>query len=66
VFLQKDRNAVYIINPQTKLTSEIISGISVNDPGWQKLEQMLETGHAKLIYNNEYVQLWKPPNETVR
>jgi hypothetical protein len=67
IFLQKvgtatqKEEAVYIMHPQIKLMGRIELGINPNDPRWQQLEQELEDGHAQKIYDNDYVQLWKPP-----
>jgi hypothetical protein len=54
-------NTVWLQTKRDKETGAANYGISPDDPRWQDMQQKLEQGYAHKIYDNGYVQIWKPP-----
>ena len=56
-----DDYIVFIQGKRSEITAETAYGISPDDPRWQDMAQKLEQGYTRKIYDNGYVQIWKPP-----
>jgi len=61
-FLKRNGDyTVYLSDNRGRITGEGDYGISLDDPRWQQMDQELDNGYAQRIYDNSYVQIWKPP-----